>query len=110
MTFSVKNCKPSWNNPSILCRTNFCTFRPPAKLDFIDHVVGNQPDGEMDSVVEWYENVLQFHRFWSVDDKQLHTEYSALRSTVMANWEENVKVLTYIFTKSLVLPTLTDSH
>lgn len=69
-------------------------FRPAVNLDFIDHVVGNQPDGEMNSVVEWYENVLQFHRFWSVDDKQLHTEYSALRSTVMANWEENVKVLT----------------
>lgn len=76
------------------CKTNFFIFRPPAKLDFIDHVVGNQPDGKMNSVVEWYENVLQFHRFWSVDDKQLHTEYSALRSTVMANWEENVKVLT----------------
>ncbi|XP_030750928.1 4-hydroxyphenylpyruvate dioxygenase [Sitophilus oryzae] len=65
---------------------------PPGKLDFIDHVVGNQPDGEMESVAKWYENVLQFHRFWSVDDSQLHTEYSALRSIVMANWEENVKL------------------
>ncbi|KAL1518161.1 hypothetical protein ABEB36_001827 [Hypothenemus hampei] len=64
----------------------------PIALDFVDHVVGNQPDGEMENVVKWYENVLQFHRFWSVDDTQLHTEYSALRSTVMANWEENVKV------------------
>ncbi|XP_066152012.1 4-hydroxyphenylpyruvate dioxygenase [Euwallacea fornicatus] len=65
---------------------------PPGQLDFIDHVVGNQADGEMQSVIEWYENILQFHRFWSVDDSQLHTEYSALRSTVMANWEENVKI------------------
>lgn len=65
---------------------------PPGKLDFIDHVVGNQPDGEMESVAKWYENILQFHRFWSVDDTQLHTEYSALRSIVMANWEENVKL------------------
>lgn len=66
--------------------------RLPGKLDFIDHVVGNQPDNEMESVAKWYENVLQFHRFWSVDDTQLHTEYSALRSIVMSNWEENVKV------------------
>ncbi|KAH9631314.1 hypothetical protein HF086_012565 [Spodoptera exigua] len=30
--------------------------------------------------------------FWSVDDKQICTEYSALRSIVMANWEETVKM------------------
>ncbi|XP_033231037.1 uncharacterized protein LOC117182113 isoform X2 [Belonocnema kinseyi] len=39
-----------------------------------------------------YEKCLQFHRFWSVDDSQLHTEYSALRSIVMTNWEETVKL------------------
>jgi 4-hydroxyphenylpyruvate dioxygenase-like putative hemolysin len=33
-----------------------------------------------------------FHRFWSVDDSQMHTEYSALRSIVMANWEETIKM------------------
>ncbi|KAG5898153.1 hypothetical protein JTB14_034009 [Gonioctena quinquepunctata] len=65
---------------------------PPGKLDFIDHVVGNQPDGAMESIAKWYENVLQFHRFWSVDDSQIHTEFSSLRSIVMANWEENIKL------------------
>ncbi|XP_062131242.1 4-hydroxyphenylpyruvate dioxygenase [Drosophila sulfurigaster albostrigata] len=65
---------------------------PPAKLNFIDHVVGNQPDLEMESVAAWYERILQFHRFWSVDDSQIHTEYSALRSIVMANYEETVKM------------------
>jgi 4-hydroxyphenylpyruvate dioxygenase len=35
---------------------------------------------------------LQFHRFWSVDDFQLHTEFSSLRSIVMTNWEETVKM------------------
>lgn len=39
-----------------------------------------------------YEKNLMFHRFWSVDDKQLHTEYSALRSIVVTNWDETVKV------------------
>lgn len=70
----------------------FLCCRPPGKLDFIDHVVGNQPEGEMESVAKWYETILQFHRFWSVDDSQVHTEYSALRSIVMSNWEENIKV------------------
>lgn len=54
--------------------------------------MGNQPDLQMESVAAWYERVLQFHRFWSVDDSQIHTDYSALRSIVMANYEENVKM------------------
>ncbi|KAG9270498.1 4-hydroxyphenylpyruvate dioxygenase [Astyanax mexicanus] len=65
---------------------------PCGKLDFIDHVVGNQPDDEMVPVVEWYQKNLLFHRFWSVDDKQLQTQFSALRSIVVANYEETVKM------------------
>lgn len=65
---------------------------PPGKLNFIDHVVGNQADSEMVNVADWYERVLQFHRFWSVDDKQIHTEYSSLRSIVVSNYEEDVKM------------------
>ncbi|CAA9999899.1 unnamed protein product [Nesidiocoris tenuis] len=65
---------------------------PPTKLDFVDHVVGNQPDMEMEDIAKWYEKTLMFHRFWSVDDSQLHTDYSALRSIVMTNWDETVKM------------------
>lgn len=39
-----------------------------------------------------YRRNLLFHRFWSVDDKQLQTEFSALRSIVVANYEETVKM------------------
>ena len=43
--------------------------------------------------VYWrYEKNLQFHRFWSVDDKQVHTEYSALRSIVVTNYDETIKM------------------
>ncbi|OAD55635.1 4-hydroxyphenylpyruvate dioxygenase, partial [Eufriesea mexicana] len=65
---------------------------PKVGLNFVDHIVGNQYDKQMESVARWYEQCLQFHRFWSVDDTQLHTEYSALRSIVMANWEETIKM------------------
>lgn len=65
---------------------------PPTHLDFIDHCVGNQPDDEMVPVCEWYEKCLKFHRFWSVDDKQIMTEYSALRSIVMTDYTESVKM------------------
>lgn len=61
-------------------------------LGFIDHCVGNQPDDEMEDVVKWYENTLLFHRFWSVDDKQIHTQYSSLRSIVVSNISETIKM------------------
>lgn len=78
-------------HPPLFCDP-FLAKLPSGKLDFIDHVVGNQSDNEMVPVVEWYQRNLLFHRFWSVDDKQLQTEYSALRSIVVANYEETVKM------------------
>lgn len=39
-----------------------------------------------------YETMLQFHRFWSVDDSVIHTKYSSLRSIVVANEQETVKM------------------
>ncbi|XP_036614818.1 4-hydroxyphenylpyruvate dioxygenase [Trichosurus vulpecula] len=65
---------------------------PDCKLAMIDHVVGNQPDQEMEPTADWYKKNLMFHRFWSVDDKQVHTEFSSLRSIVMANYEETIKM------------------
>mmetsp|Transcript_73953 Transcript_73953/g.90771 ORF Transcript_73953/g.90771 Transcript_73953/m.90771 type:complete len:393 (+) Transcript_73953:116-1294(+) len=65
---------------------------PKVGLEIIDHVVGNQPDGKMIEVAEWYKNTLDFHQFWSVDDKQVHTQYSALRSIVMTDYDRIVKL------------------
>jgi 4-hydroxyphenylpyruvate dioxygenase len=62
------------------------------KLNFIDHVVSNHPEGEMEVKANWYETVLDFHRFWSVDDSIMHTEYSALNSIVVADYDENIKM------------------
>ena len=49
-------------------------LRFPGKLDFIDHVVGNQEEKEIESVANYYEKSLQFHRFWSIDDDIVCTE------------------------------------
>jgi 4-hydroxyphenylpyruvate dioxygenase len=65
---------------------------PNTKLLYIDHIVGNQPDLEMEKACEMYEKQLDFHRFWSVDDTQMHTEYSALRSIVMTDYDEKIKM------------------
>jgi 4-hydroxyphenylpyruvate dioxygenase len=72
--------------------SDFFHTLPRVGLNFIDHCVGNQPDLEMESTAKWYEQMLQFHRFWSVDDSMIHTEYSALRSIVVTNYEETIKM------------------
>ena len=73
-------------------KEKFNTICTPINIDFVDHVVGNQPDLQMESAVQWYEKMLDFHRFWSVDDKMVHSEYSSLRSIVVADFDEIVKM------------------
>ena len=63
----------------------------PTGLKFIDHMVGNVGWGEMNTWVKWYEDVMGFENFLSFDDKQIHTEYSALMSKVMSNGNGRVK-------------------
>jgi 4-hydroxyphenylpyruvate dioxygenase len=67
-------------------------FLPTVTLEAIDHCVGNQDWGAMEAACEYYERCLSFHRFWSVDDSQICTEYSALSSIVMASPNNVVKM------------------
>ncbi|WP_338408907.1 4-hydroxyphenylpyruvate dioxygenase [uncultured Flavobacterium sp.] len=63
----------------------------PTGLKYIDHMVGNVGWGQMNTWVKWYEEVMGFENFLSFDDKQIHTEYSALMSKVMSNGNGRVK-------------------
>jgi len=65
---------------------------PSVKLEAIDHCVGNQDWGNMEAACAYYERCLSFHRFWSVDDAQISTEFSALNSIVMASPNNVVKM------------------
>ncbi len=60
-------------------------------LKYIDHMVGNVGWGQMNVWVAWYEKVMGFENFLSFDDKQIHTEYSALMSKVMSNGNGRIK-------------------
>jgi 4-hydroxyphenylpyruvate dioxygenase len=60
-------------------------------LKYVDHMVGNVGWGEMNVWVKWYEEVMGFVNFLSFDDKQIHTEYSALMSKVMSNGNGRIK-------------------
>lgn len=63
----------------------------PIGLKYIDHMVGNVGWNQMNKWVKWYEDVMGFVNFLSFDDKQIHTEYSALMSKVMSNGNGRIK-------------------
>ncbi|MEO5930553.1 MAG: 4-hydroxyphenylpyruvate dioxygenase [Candidatus Kapaibacterium sp.] len=63
----------------------------PCGLKHVDHIVGNVDWNKMEETVNFYANVFGFTRFVSFDDKDISTEYSALRSTVVANENKWVK-------------------
>ena len=60
-------------------------------LRAIDHVVGNVELGRMDYWVEFYERTMGFTNIIHFADEQIHTEYSALMSKVMADGEGKIK-------------------
>ena len=68
------------------------TLLPPINLEAIDHCVGNQDWAQMDAACSFYERCLGFHRFWSVDDKDICTDFSALKSVVMSSANNVVKM------------------
>ncbi|MFN9114037.1 MAG: VOC family protein, partial [Bacteroidota bacterium] len=52
-------------------------YNPPAVgLKYVDHMVGNVGWNQMNICVKLYEDVKGFVNFLSLDDKQIHTEYS----------------------------------
>jgi 4-hydroxyphenylpyruvate dioxygenase len=53
--------------------------------------VGNVENGKMNEWGTFYNKVLGFHQFMSFDDKDISTEFSALRSQVMAGPNDVVK-------------------
>lgn len=70
------------------------TRRKPAAgvgLKSIDHIVGNVEKGKMNDWGTFYDRVLGFHQFMSFDDKDISTEFTALRSKVMADPTRSIK-------------------
>jgi 4-hydroxyphenylpyruvate dioxygenase len=60
-------------------------------LRTIDHVVGNVELGRMDHWVEFYERVFGMTNIIHFGDEQIHTDYSALMSKVMADGSGKIK-------------------
>lgn len=89
---NMNNFLPDYSESPIRSMFDYHDREMGPRLHFVDHCVNNQPDLMMESIVSWYERNLNFHRFWSVDDSQIHTKYSSLRSIVVTNPSETVKM------------------
>jgi 4-hydroxyphenylpyruvate dioxygenase len=70
-------------------KTIACAQKP--ALQFIDHCVGNVGWGEMDKWGDFYAKVFGFSQLVSFDDKDISTEYTALKSKVMTDADHRVK-------------------
>lgn len=60
-------------------------------LKYVDHMVGNVGWGQMNTWIEFYQNVMGFRQLISFDDKDISTEYTALMSKVVANGNDRIK-------------------
>jgi 4-hydroxyphenylpyruvate dioxygenase len=61
-------------------------------LQRIDHTVGNVGWGEMDRWCEYYAQAFGFTQLIGFDDKDISTEYTALRSKVMQSASGKIKL------------------
>jgi 4-hydroxyphenylpyruvate dioxygenase len=60
-------------------------------LLFVDHIVGNVDWNEMDNIAGFYRTVMGFDQLISFDDKDISTEFTALKSKVMASKNLRIK-------------------
>uniref|UniRef100_A0A914Z0A0 4-hydroxyphenylpyruvate dioxygenase n=1 Tax=Panagrolaimus superbus TaxID=310955 RepID=A0A914Z0A0_9BILA len=58
----------------------------------LDHVVENYDEDITESVADWYGKILNLTRFWSIDDNQVYTNFSALKAQIVSNSSNEVQV------------------
>lgn len=58
----------------------------------IDHCVQNFSWNELNVSTQFYISAFGLHKFWSVDDKDVSTENAGLRSIVLTNTNQRVKM------------------
>ncbi|RMG22464.1 MAG: 4-hydroxyphenylpyruvate dioxygenase [Methanobacteriota archaeon] len=72
-------------------------YQPPVEVPErgvtrIDHIVGNVNWHQMDPTVQFYHNVFGFDTFIEFSENDIATQYSALRSKVVRNYNNKVKM------------------
>lgn len=82
---------PGYNKPSLELAPALKGLSPIRVLS-ADHIVGQFPPNKLNEITDWYCRVLNFKRYWSVDEKQIFTEHSGVKSHVLTNHNERVKM------------------
>ena len=58
----------------------------------------------MNETAEWYQDKLGFKRFWTADDKDIATDYTSLRSVVVAMKMNGLKCQSTVLLPDYVNP------
>ena len=58
---------------------------PPVNLTVLDHCVENYSWNQMMEQAKLYADMFGFHKYWSVDEDDISTGFTALRSIVMSS-------------------------
>lgn len=82
---------PGYDKPSLELAPALKSL-PPMRVLSADHIVGQFPPNKLNEITDWYCRVLNFKRYWSVDEKQIFTEHSGVKSHVLTNHNERVKM------------------
>lgn len=61
-------------------------------FSMFDHCVENYTWDQMLPQARFYAKIFKFHKFWSVDEEDVSTENSSLKSTVMTSSNECIKI------------------
>lgn len=75
----------------------YTDYKPPVDTDQkgvvrIDHIVGNVEWNKLDPTVQFYHDVFGFGTFLEFSPDDINTQYSALTSTVVNNYNNRVKM------------------
>ncbi|KAG5421612.1 TCRP [Candida metapsilosis] len=65
---------------------------PPVNFTSIDHCVENYSWNQMISQAKMYAKMFGFHKYWSVDEMDVSTGFTALRSIVMSSSNGQIKM------------------
>lgn len=65
---------------------------PPVNLTVLDHCVENYSWNQMMEQAKLYADMFGFHKYWSVDEDDISTGFTALRSIVMSSSNGQIKM------------------
>ncbi|KAG7661341.1 TCRP [[Candida] subhashii] len=65
---------------------------PPVRFLSLDHCVENYSWNQMMPQAKFYADIFGFHKFWSVDEQDISTGNTALRSIVMSSSNGEIKM------------------